>query len=65
MPERITIVIETAGDAFIDSPPREVARILRALADRVEHVEILPAPVDLYGSICGSVICGSVTVEPL
>ena len=60
MPERITIVIETAGNAFVDSTPREVARILRAMADRAEHAEILPAPMDLYGNTCGSV-----TIEPL
>ena len=60
MPERITIVIKTAGDAFTDSPSREVARILRAMADRVEHAEILPVPMDLYGNTCGSV-----TTEPL
>lgn len=54
MPDRITIVIETAGDAFIDSPPREVARILRAMADLAEEAGILPAPMDLYGNTCGT-----------
>ena len=60
MPDRITIVIETAGGAFTDSPSREVARILRAIAERAEHAEKLPVPRDLYGNTCGSV-----TIEPL
>lgn len=60
MPERFTIIIETENDAFDTSPAAETARILRAMADRLEEVGILPVPVDINGNVCGSV-----TTEPL
>jgi hypothetical protein len=37
MTERIRIMIETRGAAFADAPMTEVARILRALANRAER----------------------------
>lgn len=60
MPERYTIIIETENDAFAQSPASEVARILRAMADRMEYHGILPVPMDTNGNTCGSV-----TTEPL
>lgn len=55
MSERHTIVIETKGAAFEESPASEIARILREMADRIESHGILPVPRDVNGNICGSV----------
>ena len=60
MSERITIIIETDNAAFGDSPTGEIARILRAMADRIEVAGIPPVPKDINGNVVGSV-----TVEPL
>lgn len=60
MSERITIMIETGNAAFDDSPTGEIARILRAMADRIEVADLLPVPKDINGNVVGSV-----TVEPL
>ncbi|MFZ3185570.1 MAG: hypothetical protein WA173_15670 [Pseudomonas sp.] len=59
-PQRITLVIETATKAFDAHPPAEIARLLRAMADRIEVAGLLPVPRDANG-----VIVGSVTFEPL
>ena len=55
MAERFTIVIETRGAAFADTPASEVARILREMADRMEDRGIFPVPRDINGNKCGSV----------
>jgi hypothetical protein len=55
MMERITIVIETGNAAFEDSPTIEIARILRAMADRIESCGLPPVPRDANGNKCGSV----------
>lgn len=60
MSQKITITITTEGDAFAEAHDAEVARILRAAADRMEETGILPVPTDTNGNVCGSV-----TVEPL
>lgn len=60
MSERITIIIETDNAAFGDSPTGEIARILRAMADRIEVAGVPPVPKDSNGNVVGSV-----TVEPL
>lgn len=54
MANRYTVTIETRGAAFDDAPEFEVARILRAMADRLESSGILPAPRDTNGNVCGS-----------
>lgn len=57
--ERITITIETGNAAFEDEPASEVARILRAAADRVEETGEVPhcgLPLfDVNGNRCGAV----------
>lgn len=53
--ERITIIIEARGAAFDDAPASEIARILRAMAERMESHGIPPAPRDINGNVCGSV----------
>jgi hypothetical protein len=58
--ERITIELETGNAAFDDSPTGEIARILRAMADRIEEVGMLPVPRDINGNVVGSV-----TIEPV
>lgn len=55
MAERFTIVIQTGNAAFEDAPATEVARILRAMADRMESCGMLPVPRDANGNKCGSV----------
>jgi len=55
MAERHTIIIETSGAAFDDAPASEIARILRAMANRIEETGLLPVPRDLNGNKCGSV----------
>ena len=40
--------IETGNAAFADHAPSEVARILRALADKVEHCHGLPSYAPLH-----------------
>lgn len=57
MAERHTITIETRGTAFDDAPASEIARILHAMADRIERTGLLPCPVDANGNKCGSVTC--------
>jgi hypothetical protein len=42
------IEIETDNAAFADHAPSEVARILRALADNLDHCHDLPAHAPLY-----------------
>lgn len=37
-PEMFTLTIDTANDAFNDAPERELARILRNVADKLETV---------------------------
>lgn len=55
MSQRITIIIETGNSAFEDAPDSEVARILRAMADRIEETGEPPRPCDANGNRCGSV----------
>ncbi len=57
MAEVHKIVIETSNAAFDDEPASEIARILRAMADRIEETGILPLPRDINGNRCGSVSC--------
>lgn len=61
MSERHIIAIETGNAAFDDSPVSEIARILRAMADRIEETGIFPVPRDINGNRCGSVT--SVVIE--
>ena len=42
------IEIETDNDAFADHAPSEVAKILRALADKLDHCRGLPGYVPLH-----------------
>jgi hypothetical protein len=42
------IEIETDNAAFADHAPSEVARILRALADKLDYCHRLPAHVPLH-----------------
>jgi hypothetical protein len=52
--ETVTIVIETGNDAFTDAPASEIARILRAIASRLESTGFPPHPRDDNGNRCGS-----------
>jgi hypothetical protein len=52
---KLTIVIETVNAAFDDEPAIEIARILRAMAARIESNGIPPVPRGINGNICGSV----------
>ena len=55
MANKYTVTIETRGAAFDDDAPEfEVARILRAMADRLESSGFLPVPRDANGNKCGS-----------
>ena len=60
MSERLTVIIETGNAAFEDSPTGEIARILRAIADRIEETGVPPVPKDINGHVVGSV-----TIEPV
>lgn len=60
MSERLTVIIETGNAAFEDSPTGEIARILRAIADRIEETGGTPVPKDINGQVVGSV-----TIEPV
>lgn len=58
MSQRLTIVIDTGNAAFGEEDGHthlEVARILRAMAERMESHAILPVPKDHNGNVCGSV----------
>lgn len=58
MSQRLTIVIETGNAAFGEEDGHthlEVARILHAMAERIEAHGIPPAPKDSNGNVCGSV----------
>ena len=56
MSQRLTIVIDTGNAAFGEEEGHlEVARILRAMAERMESHGILPVPKDHNGNVCGSV----------
>lgn len=52
---QLHIRIDTINAAFDTAPEVECARILRAMADRLESVGIPPAPRDINGNKCGSV----------
>lgn len=57
--EHITIRIQTTGAAF-DSPAEELARILRELADRLDHAggnmpDVSQTLRDINGNTCGTV----------
>jgi len=51
----ITITINTENDAFWPDADVEVARILRAMADRLDQYGIPPVPRDINGNVCGTV----------
>lgn len=57
MSQKISIVITTGNAAFGDEAEGhlEVARILRAMAERMESHGILPVPKDSNGNVVGSV----------
>ena len=53
--KNIIITINTENDAFWPDAEIEVARILRAMADRLDQYGIPPVPRDINGNVCGSV----------
>tara|TARA_R110000787_G_scaffold75329_1_gene166827 strand:- start:626 stop:823 length:198 start_codon:yes stop_codon:yes gene_type:complete len=56
MTQRTTITIHDDGAAFEDAPATETARILRLLADQIEHDGIWPEQLfDINGNTCGYV----------
>jgi hypothetical protein len=52
---QIIIRIDCTNDAFQNNEECETARILRAMADRLESVGIPPVPRDINGNVCGTV----------
>ncbi len=50
----LTLKIVNSGSAF-ESPREEVARILRALADKIENGSSPSVVMDLNGNKCGTV----------
>ena len=52
---KITITINTDGDAFHPNPGWEIARILRALAYDYKAGHIVRTPCDINGKIVGTV----------
>src|SRR5690606_4532157 len=55
--ERITLTIETGNAAFDDAPASEIARILRAAADRLERGDCFDFPLrDINGNTCGRLV---------
>ncbi len=56
MTERITITIDTGNAAFDDAPAREIANILRDLAQRIQIDGLPPSFLrDTNGNTCGFV----------
>lgn len=54
--EQVLITIDTENDAFEDAPASEVARILRAAADRIEQEGDGDFPLmDINGNTVGAV----------
>jgi hypothetical protein len=52
-----TLVIRATGSAFAEEPEREIARLLREAADRIEPDGLLSGTrvlVDINGNTCGS-----------
>lgn len=51
----LTIEIENSGAAFEDDPRRELARILRELAGKLEAGRSPTGLRDINGNLCGQV----------
>jgi hypothetical protein len=53
------VIIKTDNAAFSDLPRHECARILRAIADKLEHGTTRGNCIDIDGSTCGVVRLGN------
>ena len=50
----LRVKIDTGGDAFAGDGAREVARLLRNVADRVEDGQLDGQLMDINGNRCGA-----------
>jgi hypothetical protein len=51
--DKVTIEIKTGGSAFEGYEEKEIARILRDIADKIENGYEPTKPLDINGNSCG------------